>query len=86
MRKSCDSVLRGGGGKFFIVLVKQWTLATFLCYRVSFSAFLCATGYMVWRDFLHKPVTSLVKHPPGARGKLKRGLNRKEFDRAFTVL
>ena len=46
-------------------------LAKFLC--DTFEVFY-ATGYRVWRDLLHIPVTSLVKYPPGlVRVNLTRG-------------
>ena len=43
------------------------TLAKFLCDRVYFWPIFHATGYRVWRDLPHTPVTSLVKYPPGLR-------------------
>ena len=35
-----------------------------LCDRVYFWAIFYVTGYRVWRDLPHTPVTSLVKYPP----------------------
>ena len=52
-------------GMPFRVLLKQWIMAKFLCDRVYFWAIFYATGYRVWRDLPHTPVTSLVKHPLG---------------------
>ena len=50
-------------GKIWIWI---WVLAKFLCDRVYFWGILYATGYRMWRDFSHSPVTSLVKYPPWA--------------------
>ena len=34
-----------------------------LCDRIYIWGIFYATGYRVWRDFPHTPVTSLVKYP-----------------------
>ena len=52
-------------GMPFRVPLKQWILAKFLCDRVYFWAIFYATGYRVWGDLPHNPVTSLVKYPRG---------------------
>ena len=64
------------------VLLEQWILAKLYATWYAFGIFY-VTGYRVWKDLPHTPVTSLVKYLP--KGKTFRERNFRDLAKCETL-